>query len=476
MIDFFNFSNELLCLANSDGYFTRVNPAWTATLGWSEEELLSQPYVDLVHPDDKSATLQEARRLLSTNYQTVRFQNRYRCRDGSYRWLAWMSIRVEEGAIVATARDVTEQQRQAEELRTSEERLRLVMEATSDAIWDVDLRAHQVWWNDVFERCFGSVGPATNGTWDWWMDHIHPEDRQRVMSSLHAQMASDNPHWTCEHRFRRINGKYAFVLNRALLARDSDGTLTRVLGAMQDITAQKEWEQKLQFKATTIRQLFELQERERRLISSDIHDGLAQLIVGASLHLEGAKAKVTDEQAPALKVARHLVKRAIDESRRLISDLRPMIIEDRGITDALRHAIADWQKTSSCQFRLCCQLSKEFINDVFDGVVFRIVQEGVGNALTHGKATTIHINVSQQRHDFCIEIRDNGVGFHMDDVSADRFGLKGITERAGMFGGHARWESAPGRGTRLEVHMQVPPPEVDYEDDESDDAPQAESA
>ena len=131
MTDFFNFSNELLCLANAEGFFVRVNPVWKTTLGWSDEELLGQPYINFVHPDDKESTLCEAQRLLSEGYQTVRFQNRYRCRDGSYRWLAWMSIRVEDGMIVATARDVTEQKQQADELRTSEERLRLVMEATS---------------------------------------------------------------------------------------------------------------------------------------------------------------------------------------------------------------------------------------------------------------------------------------------------------------------------------------------------------
>jgi PAS domain S-box-containing protein len=466
MTDFFKFSNELLCLANSQGYFVRVNPAWSATLGWSEEELLGQPYVDLVHPEDKESTLNEAQRLLSEGYQTIRFENRYRCRDGTYRWLAWMSIRDENGMIVATARDVTDQKQQADELRTSEERLRLVMEATSDAIWDVDLKAKTVWCNDAFEATFGRLNPETNGSWEWWIDQVHPDEREFVLQSLQAQIASEGNRWTCEHRFRRRDGEYSFVLNRALIARADDGTVTRVLGAMQDITAQKEGEEKLKTKANTIRQLFSLQERERQLVSSDIHDGLAQFITAAIFHLEATRAKISDDDAPGFGVACHMLQRAMQEARRLITDLRPLIIEDRGISDSIRHAIADWQRASSCEFSFHSEINEERVSDVFDGVVFRIVQEGVNNALRHGNATSIRIQLRQHADDFLILIGDDGRGFRMEKVSSSRFGIRGIKERAEMFGGCACWDSTPGSGTTLKVHMKVPPKEFESGDDD----------
>ena len=89
MIDFFEFINDMLCVADKRGYFTRVNKAWTKTLGWSTEELTGRPYIDFVHPDDLQATLREAQLLQSGNHETVAFENRYRCTDGSYRWLSW---------------------------------------------------------------------------------------------------------------------------------------------------------------------------------------------------------------------------------------------------------------------------------------------------------------------------------------------------------------------------------------------------
>lgn len=89
MQHFFEFCNEMLCVADSRGYFTRVNPAWTKTLGWSSEEMTSRPFIDFVHPDDVEATIREAELLHSGTHETILFENRYCCRDGSFRWLSW---------------------------------------------------------------------------------------------------------------------------------------------------------------------------------------------------------------------------------------------------------------------------------------------------------------------------------------------------------------------------------------------------
>jgi PAS domain S-box-containing protein len=101
---------DLHCVAGHDGYFKRVNPAWSALLGYTEQQLLGRPFLELVHADDIERTRQEAARLVVGENTTTRFANRYRTADGSYRWLAWTSRSVaDEGLVYATARDVTDE-------------------------------------------------------------------------------------------------------------------------------------------------------------------------------------------------------------------------------------------------------------------------------------------------------------------------------------------------------------------------------
>ncbi len=99
----------MLCVAGYDGYFKRLNPAWTNTLGFTRAELMARPYMDFIHPDDRAATVAEAEKL-TQGARVVHFRNRYECRDGTYRWLAWAAMPTgSEELIHAIARDVTQE-------------------------------------------------------------------------------------------------------------------------------------------------------------------------------------------------------------------------------------------------------------------------------------------------------------------------------------------------------------------------------
>jgi PAS domain S-box-containing protein len=115
--EFLDLSLNLVCIAGTDGYLKYLNPAWEKTLGYSREELLSVPYIDFVHPDDRQATVSEAAHVASGR-STLSFENRYRCKDGSYRWLLWSAIvRADKGLIYCVAADITE--RRLEDVRVS---------------------------------------------------------------------------------------------------------------------------------------------------------------------------------------------------------------------------------------------------------------------------------------------------------------------------------------------------------------------
>jgi len=123
----FDLSLDLTCLADPAGQFKRVNPAFTKVLGWSSEELLSRPFMDFVHPEDRERTVQEmeSRR---PGEPIDQFENRYLCKDGGARWLSWKAVQI-DGLVYATARDVTDSRRAREQL----EQARADAEAASRA-------------------------------------------------------------------------------------------------------------------------------------------------------------------------------------------------------------------------------------------------------------------------------------------------------------------------------------------------------
>jgi two-component system cell cycle sensor histidine kinase/response regulator CckA len=119
--DFFEMSLDHLCIVGFDGYFMRVNPSWTRTLGWTAEELLAMPSIDLVHPDDRAKTI-AGRRQLHQGAPLEQLRNRYLCKDGSYRWFEWRSIAsLDDSVVYAAARDITDQIVAEESLRDAKE-------------------------------------------------------------------------------------------------------------------------------------------------------------------------------------------------------------------------------------------------------------------------------------------------------------------------------------------------------------------
>jgi PAS domain S-box-containing protein len=122
-------SFELLATVRFDGSIQQVNPRWEETLGWTVQELLAKPFTELVHPDDLERTLTETGRVGQGGHETISFENRYRCRDGSYRWLRWNSMAsADDNLIYAAAHDITERKEQQQVLAATESRLRSLSE------------------------------------------------------------------------------------------------------------------------------------------------------------------------------------------------------------------------------------------------------------------------------------------------------------------------------------------------------------
>lgn len=129
---FFNLSIDMLCIAGFDGYFKRLNSAWERTLGYSVGELTSRPFIEFVHPDDRAATLAEVQKV-TTGENTISFENRYRARDGSWRWMLWNATPFEQDQVIyAAARDITERKRAEENIQALQAEAEKANRAKSD--------------------------------------------------------------------------------------------------------------------------------------------------------------------------------------------------------------------------------------------------------------------------------------------------------------------------------------------------------
>lgn len=152
---FFDLSLDMLCIAGMDGYFKRVNMGFEKTLGYISEELLARPYLEFVHPEDVESTIALLDSLASGTPST-HFENRFVCKDGSYKWLAWTAMQdVERGVMYAAARDITEARRAEETLRDSETRVRAILNNIIDGIITIDERGTVRSFSIAAEGIFG---------------------------------------------------------------------------------------------------------------------------------------------------------------------------------------------------------------------------------------------------------------------------------------------------------------------------------
>ena len=151
----FELARDLAVTTGPDGYFTSVNPAVVHILGWSQQEFLTRPFMDMVHPDDRASTEREVAGLAAGKV-TFSFTNRYEAKDGSYRWLDWNAVvPPDEDVIYASARDVTDRKRAEEALAASESTTRQIIETAHDGFVAIDAAGMIVDWNPRAEAIFG---------------------------------------------------------------------------------------------------------------------------------------------------------------------------------------------------------------------------------------------------------------------------------------------------------------------------------
>jgi PAS domain S-box-containing protein len=236
---FFDLSQDVLCTLGFDGYFKDLNPAWEKTLGYTKTELLATPFIEFVHPDDRQATLAEAEKVCGGKSLTA-YENRYRCKDGSYRWFQWnVTPAIEDQVMYGVARDTT-QRKQAE---LAAIRLAAIVGSSDDAIISKDLNGIIASWNQGAEKIFGYAAGEITGT---SITRLIPADRQDEENQILVKIRNGE---SVEHFETLRQTKDGRLINLSVTVspiRDITGQVIGVSKVARDITARKVAEEALE--------------------------------------------------------------------------------------------------------------------------------------------------------------------------------------------------------------------------------------
>jgi PAS domain S-box-containing protein len=227
---------------------------WKEMLGYEEDEISNHldEWISRVHPDDIDWVMQAVTDHFAKKTPFYTTEYRVRCKDGTYKWILnrAQALWDENDRVVVrmagSHTDITERKLAEEKLRQSEERFQILARATTDAVWDWDLLTDQVWWNENVQILFGYSPEQIITNNHWWCEHIHPDERERIVAEIHAVIDSGQQFWSNEYRFCRADGSYAYIFDRGYVVHDSTGKPVRMIGAMMDISDRKRVQEELQ--------------------------------------------------------------------------------------------------------------------------------------------------------------------------------------------------------------------------------------
>ena len=279
---------------------------------------------------------------------------------------------------------------------------------------------------------------------------LHPDDAARARQAW-ADCGARGVDFDQELRLRRADGVYRWFLVRTVPLVGADGKVIRWYGTSTDIEDRKVAEQGLH---RLSHRLLEVHEEERRHLSRELHDEFGQLLAAVSLHLEAARASGSEATRAILDDAMGLLVQAGGHMRRLALELRPRMLETDGLDATLRWLAAEHRRRTGI-----ATLVEGEIGEVPIPVAtacFRATQQALTNVVQHAAARNVAIRLERDAERVQVAIADDGVGF---DVAATlkgaadggHLGLLGMRERVEILRGRLTIESAPGRGTRVQI-------------------------
>ena len=328
-----------------------------------------------------------------------------------------------------------------EALRESEERLRLAQSSAHVGIWDWHLSSGKLIWTAELEALYGYAPGAFPGTYQAFRELVHPDDLAEVEQLRDRAVTAHEP-FDFDFRLRLPWGATKWVRCKGAASYDQTGHPQRVVGVNIDITDRKELEQRI----------LDISEREQARIGQDLHDGLCQHLAGIEFRLLGLQQKLTGksgQQAAETAELAKLVREGIEQTRVLAHGLSPVMLEPDGLMNALQQLAANTEKSFNITCAFNCPAPVLIHDNATAAHLCRIAQEAVHNAIRHGKAKFIVINLLTQNGRIVLGVRDVGIGLPVPGHKHQGMGLRIMQYRAGMVGGSLVVRQEPEGGTSV---------------------------
>lgn len=356
--------------------------------------------------------------------------------------------------IVCLCRDISDRRQAQQALRQSHDELQAIYDQVADGIIIVDAeKANPIRVNTAFCRMVGydrvevySVSP----------ERLHPpEVLPAVWEHLQA-VKKGNVARIDDLTFLRKDGGivYLDVISRPILYNERSCWIS----SFHDVTEHHKSQEALEQERQSLWRMLQASDHERQIISYEIHDGLAQYLGGAIMQFQAhnaLKENSPDNAKKAYETALELVRQSHAESRRLISEVRPPVIDEIGLETAIAHLVQEQRERGGPKVKLDSNVEFSRLPSILENALYRVAQEALANACKHSKSKKVKVTLTQDGQDVRLEVRDWGIGFNQETVEKGHFGLEGIRQRVRLLGGRLNIESTPDSGTLVQVVVPI---------------------
>jgi PAS domain S-box-containing protein len=424
-------------------------------IGHTPGDAITRARIDaLIHPDDlervraaRAVVLQEGR-YAEMEYRLVR-------PDGRVRWIASrgrpkLDSNGKPVALMGLSIDITERKIAEEEHRMSAARLGAGAEIAGLAYYKLDFRDGVAFVDERFREICG-IPLELQGlqTLKYWLEHVHPDDRERVLQRREELRAGVLDRVSLEYRYlHSVDGEKWIHHVAGAARRDSLGRATATFGVIRDITDARRTEEALR---DLSQRLIRAHEEERAVLARELHDDVTQRLAVLAIdvgRVEGDAAGTA--QAETMRGIREALVRLSEGIHTLAYQLHPSVLDELGLREALRTEVERFGRRSGVALSLG-------IDDVPDGLgkdaalcLFRVAQEALNNVTRHAGARSASVSLRQLDGGLILSVRDDGAGFDAQNSDKKRsLGLASMRERVRLVDGTLDIESAPGRGTSV---------------------------